>query len=139
MRTLIVEDEPVSRILLTHIMEPYGDCDTAVNGLEAVEAFEKAFDANKSYDLILLDIMMPKMNGHEALKKIRHIEKISGLQMEDEVKVIMTTVLDAPGDMVKAYYHGGCTAYLTKPMDREKLVDILIEFGLIDSKNNVNT
>ncbi|MCA1987263.1 MAG: response regulator, partial [Desulfovibrio sp.] len=66
MRVLIVEDDFTSRKLMQTILSPYGDCDVAVNGREAVEAFQNALNSAKPYDLVCMDIMMPEMDGQEA-------------------------------------------------------------------------
>ena len=71
MRVLIVEDDFVSRKILHNILLDYGECDIAADGKEAVEAFKLALDDNTPYDLICMDIMMPRMNGQEALLQIQ--------------------------------------------------------------------
>ncbi|MBF0568637.1 MAG: response regulator [Nitrospirae bacterium] len=131
MRILIAEDDFTSRTLLQHFLSPYGECDVTVNGMEAVEAFMLAVDEGQPYDLICLDIMMPELDGIKALKAIRDKERDSGVASHDEVKVVMTTALDSPKDVIEAYYRGGCTDYLTKPIDTQKLLNLLKGYGLI--------
>ena len=81
MRTLIVEDDFTSRILLQTFLSRYGECHIAVNGTEAIEAFRTANAQNRRYDLICMDIIMPEMDGDEALRQIRSIEQASGRRM----------------------------------------------------------
>lgn len=131
MKVLIVEDDFTSRKLLQSILSPYGDCDVAVNGVEAVEAFQASLDAKEPYDLICMDIMMPEMDGQEALRKIRSIEKENGIRGNEEVKVVMTTALDDPKNVVEAYYKGGATSYIPKPIDRQLFVHLLKNLGLV--------
>ena len=78
MKTLIVEDDFTSRLLLQELLKGYGPAHVAVNGKEAVEAARMAMDAGEPYDLICLDIMMPEMDGHGALKEIRAQEEARG-------------------------------------------------------------
>jgi two-component system, chemotaxis family, chemotaxis protein CheY len=130
MKTLIVEDDFTSRFLLNTILSPYGECHVAVNGREAVEAFGAARQEGRQYDLICLDIMMPEMDGQEALKEIRDLEDAAGIQAGKGVKVIMTTALDDPKNVMKAHYQI-CNGYLVKPINRVKLVEHLKHFGLI--------
>lgn len=132
MKILIVEDDFTSRKLLQTILAPYGDCDMAMNGLEAVDAFKAALEANAPYELICLDIMMPEMDGQEALKIIRGIEKERGLRGPNEAKVVMITALDDPRSVVEAYYKGGATSYIPKPIDKHMFIHLLRNLGLIE-------
>lgn len=130
MRILIVEDDFGSRKLLQSLLAAYGDCDIAVDGEEAVEAFQLAWKERKPYSLICMDIMMPKINGQEALKRIRDYERRNEIKPADEVKVIMTTVLDDPKNVIDALYKGGASAYIVKPIDKDKLIREIEELGL---------
>ena len=131
MKVLIVEDDFTSRKLLQTILAPYGECDIAVNGKEAVEAFELTMRSGAPYDLVCMDIMMPEMDGQEALKKIRSLERDAGVRGAGEVKVIMTTALDDPKNVVEAYYKGGATSYIPKPIDKQLFVHLLRNLGLV--------
>ncbi|KAB1443638.1 response regulator [Pseudodesulfovibrio senegalensis] len=132
MRILIVEDEFTSRKLLTSLLSDYGHCDTATDGVECVQAFRAALDEGKPYDLVCLDIMMPNMNGHQALNEIRKLESERGIKPSAEAKVIMVTALNDPSTVVKAYYKGGVSAYLPKPIEIDTLLSILRDLDMID-------
>lgn len=131
MKSLIVEDDFTSRLLMQKFLAPYGESHVAVNGNEAIEAFTLAINSDEPYQLICLDIMMPEMDGHATLKEIRAFEENKGIMVGDGVKIIMTTAL---GDMdnkltaVKEF----CDAYLVKPIDRSKLLELIDSFGLIN-------
>jgi len=131
MRFLIVEDDLTSRRLLEKILEPYGQCESVVNGREAVEAFSRALEEKRPFNLVCMDIMMPEMDGQAALKAIRQTEKDRGVLPKDEVPVIMTTALDTPREVVEAFYRGGCTEYMVKPIEKRKVLDFLREHGLM--------
>ena len=135
MKTLIVEDDFVSRRILKDILSPYGECDIAIDGSEAVQAYRLAWEDIKPYDLICMDIMMPKMDGQEALKKIRELERAAGIRSRDEVKVLMITALDSPKTVFASYYRGGATSYIVKPINRERILKEVCNFGLIDLQN----
>ncbi len=132
MKTLIVEDDFIARRLLKDILSPYGDCDTVVDGDEAIQAFRLAWDDNQPYDLICMDIMMPKTDGQQALASIREIEKDLGIRGSDEVKIIMVTALGDPKSVIEAYYKGGATSYVVKPIEKAKLLKEIRLLGLTD-------
>jgi len=132
MKTLIVEDDFVSRQILKDIIKKYGDCDIVVDGEEAIQAFRLAWEDGEPYDLIFMDIMMPRMDGKEALKHIRAHEKELNIRGPKEVKVIMTTALGDPKTVFEAFYKSGATAYLVKPLTENKIREQLEEFGFIN-------
>ena len=130
MKTLIVEDDFTSRLLLQASLTPYGECHIAVNGRVAVEAFRAAREQGQRYDLICMDIMMPEMDGQEALRQIRKLEDDADILSGDAVKVVMTTALDDIGSVMTAF-KGLCDAYLMKPIDKAKLLAQLKSLHLI--------
>ncbi len=128
MKILIVDDELTSRELLKTILKPHGRCDIARDGIEALRAFNSAGEA--PYDLILLDIMLPRMDGLQVLQKIREIERSSGILTFEGVKVIMITALDDMENARKAY-DSYCKSYLVKPVNQEKILGELKKLNLI--------
>lgn len=130
MKVLIAEDDFISYRLLQKILTPLGPCDIAKNGLEAVQLFEGALRAEQPYDLVCLDIMMPKMNGQEVLKAVRRLERELEVAEQNEAKIFMTTALDSPQNVVEAYYRGGCSGYLVKPIKKQQMLELLKENGL---------
>lgn len=130
MRILIAEDDFVARRMLKDILSPYGDCDIAADGDEAIQAFRLAWEEKEPYDMICLDIMMPKTDGLEALKQIREMEKKLGIRGAEEVRVIMVTALGEPKNVFEALKKGA-TSYIAKPIDKRKLLMEVRSFGLI--------
>ena len=131
MNILVVDDDFMNRKLLQTQLSLFGECDIAVDGEEAIAAFRMALDNHQPYDLICMDIRMPKMEGKDALKKIRRIENELGIEDEDKVKVIMTTALDDAESVVGSYQEGA-TAYLVKPITKKKILEEFLRLGLID-------
>ncbi len=134
MNSLVVEDDFLARSLLLSILSEYGECHLAVNGEEAVKAVENALEHGKPYDVMCLDILMPVLDGHQALLEIRKMERSYGIEEHGAMKVIMVTALEDCENIVQAFEGGHCEAYLTKPLDREKLLDHLLELELIDKR-----
>jgi two-component system, chemotaxis family, chemotaxis protein CheY len=131
MRILIAEDDLASRKFLTKCLTQFGHCDMTVDGMETLDAFLMAIKDKQPYDLICLDIMMPKVDGVKVLKAIRDIEKQSGIHENERVKVIMTTAL-AESQLVHKSFEIGCEAYVAKPIDTDKLADIIVGLGLLE-------
>jgi len=132
MRVLIVEDDFLSRNILRDLVSSYGVCDVAVDGEEAIMAYDLAWEDGAPYDLIFMDIQMPGVNGLEAVKRIRAMEKERGIGSEGESKIIMTTALGDPKTVFEAFNQCGATAYVVKPISREKVLTEVRNAGLID-------
>lgn len=131
MKILIAEDDFASRKLMLRFLSKYGECDVTVDGMEAVDAFTMALDADEGYDLVCLDIMMPELDGYQALKQIREYEKEKGISEEDGAKIIMTTALNEGRNVTKAF-ELGCVAYAGKPIDQDKFENVLRKLNLIE-------
>jgi len=129
MRALIVEDEFLSRKVLRSFLLTLFEVDIVVNGREAVEAFKLAHEEKAPYDLVLMDIMMPEVDGIEALRKIREMEDRDHLR--PRVKVIMTTALDDPQTVLKSFYDGEASGYIVKPVSRDQLYKELEKLELL--------
>ena len=131
MRILIAEDDLAGRKVLQKYLSKYGECDIAVDGLEALDTFLTALSENKPYQLICLDIMMPKLDGLKVLKAIRDIEKQKEINEASRVKIIMTTALNDRKTVMESY-DSGCEAYAWKPIDLAKLKEVLKKLELIE-------
>lgn len=124
MKMLVMEDEFVSRSVLTEILSPFGKVDSAENGREALEKFQQALQSSEPYNVIFLDIMVPEMNGQDVLKNIREMEQQYGVFALSGAKVVMTTALGDFNNVKTAFKHQ-CEAYLIKPLDRDKVISTL--------------
>ncbi len=136
-KTLIVDDDVIFQLILKKILSSYGECNIAINGKEAIQAFSLAWQENKPYNLICMDIMMPELDGHQSLRQIRKIEELLEVDECQKVKVIMITALCNPKNIKKAYYNGDVSSYLTKPIKKQKLIKNLQNMGLIKELSEV--
>lgn len=121
-KILIVEDHHVPRQLLSHFLADYGTCDIVVDGVEALDAYRDAYLNNRPYDLILLDLMLPILDGLAVLEAIRlHEEREREKKKElRQTCVVILTGLEDKETFKKALKHG-CAAFLAKPIDLARL------------------
>ena len=131
MHMLVVEDDFTSRRVLSRILESFGHCDVAIDGEEAVEAVKIALDSEEgNYDLICLDIMMPKLDGQGALKQIRALEEEKGILLGEGAKIIITSALNDSKNVMEAF-RSQCDGYIVKPYDKAKIAAELEQQGLL--------
>lgn len=133
MRILLTEDDFFNRNLMLKFLSNYGDCDVTVDGNEAVEAFTMALESDEGYDLVCLDIIMPKLDGYQALTKIREIEKNKEIPENKCAKIIMTSALSERRNVKKAFGLG-CTAYAGKPINPKKFEHVLKKLDLLQDR-----
>ncbi|SDB40156.1 two-component system, chemotaxis family, response regulator CheY [Desulfonatronum thiosulfatophilum] len=130
MRTLIVEDSRSMREHLKEIVAPYGRVNQVPDGRQAVNAFVRSLEDKKLYDLILMDIEMPVLDGHKALGMIRRLEeqRLGGIR----TKVVMVSSLSDYENILQAQFEERADAYITKPFEPKMLLETLGNLGLID-------
>lgn len=127
MKALIVDDVEMNRELLAIFLEGRADITCAESGEAALKLVEDAIETNEYFDLICMDIIMPGMDGHETLKKIREMETAHGGL---RATAFMVTASSSSDDMLDALIHGECDDYLTKPLMQQSFNDILSKHGL---------
>jgi two-component system chemotaxis response regulator CheY len=130
LQVLLVEDDFACRLLLQTFLGRYGECHIAVNGKEAVDAVRSALDCGKGYDLICMDVMMPEMDGREAVRHVRALELAKGIQSTHGAKIFMTTAVHQIKE-VAACFKELCDAYLVKPVDLGELLKHMRTFQLV--------
>lgn len=131
-RTLIVEDNFASRFVLQKLLSKLGECDIAVDGPEAVQAFRAALEAGQPYHLVCLDIMLPRINGHAVLAEMRFQESKRGIVSSAGTRIIMISALADMKNVMSAY-RGLCDGYVAKPVKRVKLMKALEELRILEA------
>lgn len=117
-KILVVDDAFENRQILVEILRDFAVCDTAANGKEAVEAYNRSVKSN-SYDLILLDVAMPEINGIDFLNLVRENEKKAGIPLGNGIPIIMVTAYKEP---FMDAFNKGCDDYIVKPIDPSSLL-----------------
>ncbi len=134
LRILIADDSRPLRTIAMHILSKHGTCQEAVDGRDAVAKFHEALERQEPYTLVVLDILMPRLNGIDALRAIRDMEQRAGYDEDTRVKVLMLTSLDDPKFMLEAQLDAQADFYLTKPLDAAAMREALVGLGLVESQ-----
>ncbi len=118
-RVLIVEDSITNQKLLKALLKNYAVSSLASNGEEGINKYLNSMNEGLPYQVILLDISMPEIDGIEVLERIRTIEKDAGLPEEKKSIIIMITVFE---DKAKEAFEKGCDDMIIKPVTELDLV-----------------
>ena len=113
MKLLVVDDNPINQKILYYSLKRYYEIETANNGLEALEMLEK-----KNFDVVLMDLTMPVMDGAEATLRIR--KSINA--MNKHIPIIFVTTNDFEHERARCMKNGG-SDYLIKPVDIDELLN----------------
>ena len=130
MRVLVAEDDMASGKFLSKLLTKYGEVVLTKDGIEAVDAFVKDTSAGNKFDLVCLDIMMPKIDGYKALASIRDAERKLGISRLSRCKIIMISALDEGFDA--DYASDDYDDYICKPIDIMKFDEIIKKLGVIE-------
>jgi two-component system, chemotaxis family, chemotaxis protein CheY len=129
MKCLIVDDEVFCREFVATLLRTTAECDQASSGKDALEKYNRALASGEPYDLMILDIMMPGMSGHDLAQAVRSIEKDQ--KPEKMVSIVMLTALNSANDAMESFCHAQSAAYLVKPVSKEGLFNVLSKLGLM--------
>lgn len=129
-KCLVVDDDELCRELIVQYMEGYSVCETAKNGREAVGKIEESHKRGTPFNLIVLDILMPEMDGHEAGKAIRTLEKNLGIPLAKQVKILVLSAVNTPQEIMQAFMTINPAAHLTKPVEPAKFRETLGKIGI---------
>lgn len=129
---LLVDDDPRIHEYLTMLLAPYASMDLASNGMEAMEKFKSSLSPDGSgYDAVFMDILMPDMDGHHTVQKLRELEDEAGVPDDKAFRLVMVTALADTDNVSKAFFKGYASCYVTKPFEKERVIEELKVAGII--------
>ena len=128
MRSLVVDDEFVALSKMVLMLSPYGQCDAATNGEQAMSMLRNALDQGEPYDLIALDINMPGTNGLQLLQTINCEEQC---RKTPRARKIIVSAASSRSNVTRAVERR-CDAFLVKPVSRDVLAATLQKLGLLE-------
>ncbi|HWR04865.1 MAG TPA: response regulator [Humidesulfovibrio sp.] len=131
MRALIVDDDFYSRVVLHDMLRAVAECHIAVNGEEAVGAFKKALEDGRPYDLVCMDLVMPEMDGQQALQEMRALEEERGIDGVERSVIFVVSMVEDNRETNEAFFLGGADSFLVKPIEEARLMAELGEHGLL--------
>lgn len=131
MRVLVAEDDMASGKFLTKLLSKYGEVILTRDGIEVVDVFVKEISAGNKFDLVCLDIMMPKIDGYKALASIRDAERKFGVSRMKRCKIVMISALDEGFDA--DYASDDYDDYICKPIDIIQFDQLIKKLGVMDN------
>ncbi len=130
LKILVAEDDEANRKFLTKLLAKFGDVTIVGDGFQAVKSYMQALDEKEPFQLVCLDVMMPKIDGYKALDAIRELEGKYALIAGERAKIIMISALDEGGfDEELAGNQYDC--YMSKPIDILEFEMNLKRMGMI--------
>jgi len=126
LRIMVVDDNPISRKIIRLQLKNIANVEEVATPQKCAIKFIDAVVKKQYYDIICLDIRMPVMDGKDVLTHIKDYENDVEVPEDKKVKVIMTTALDDPKNVMKSI-HIGCNDYLIKPIAKITLLESIIK------------
>ncbi|WP_432734928.1 response regulator [Maridesulfovibrio sp. FT414] len=130
---LIVDDDFATRKVFVSFLSRYMPCYVAKDGVEAIQAVTESYvGQSPHFDLIIMDVMMPNIDGLQACKAIRQIERSKNVDsFACESKIFIASTMSDDKTMLKAMYECGADSYLVKPVGFDELRRQLVRFRII--------
>jgi HD-like signal output (HDOD) protein len=127
MKTLIVDDEAISRTILTDIMAPLGKVVATGKGKAAIDLYRGALEDSAPFDVMILDISMPDLDGREVLRTIRTLQRSRKVPRTTRIVVASARMNRS---VIQECIDLGCHDYITKPVSQTRLLKRLHNLGL---------
>lgn len=125
-KVLVVEDNVVNRRVVNLLLQKMG-CEVvgACNGVEAIEAFQRAHEQHTPFDIVLMDCQMPVMDGYMATNEIRRIEAARSLAPA----VVIAVTAHATNSDKQQCFEAGMNDYISKPLRKEHIINMFAKWS----------
>jgi CheY-like chemotaxis protein len=128
---LTVDDDEITQFHASQLLLAFGHNRMAYSGRDAIVRVEEAIAGGAGFDLILMDVMMPGLDGLTTVREIVRLYNEHKIPLERRPKIIMLSSVEEPETQIDALYSCGADYYMAKPLDEELLVKALEEMGLL--------
>lgn len=128
---LIVDDDEVIQFHLSQLLMPLARLRMAADGREALARVEESLHSGERFHCIFMDIMMPGLNGLDAVLAMVHLFNEHRMSLEERPKIVMLSSMNERDTQVDALYACGADYFLSKPLDEPALMKALEDLGLI--------
>ncbi|HEY9180455.1 MAG TPA: response regulator, partial [Candidatus Baltobacteraceae bacterium] len=120
MRALVLDDDPIAQEIFAQYLSSWRmRCDTVGDPVQACDMIASACAASDPYDVVLVDLVLPNMDGFEFARRLQNVERIAS------TRLIMVTAYDEP-ERGRSAIEAGFSGYLTKPIRQSQLYDCII-------------
>lgn len=132
-KSLVVDDDKLCASTFKLELSKYGECDIVNDGIAAIKAYEESINSGNPYKLMLLDIIMPNLDGGQVLKQIREIEEQKKINDIDKLRIIITTAYDDwyNRSIIISNLNPIYESFFIKAPDLHELVDKIQDLGFI--------
>jgi len=129
MRILIVDDDQATNLCLCRALSPLGETLGVSDGRQALDAFAQAQAEGEPFELVCMDLHMPRMDGQEALLKLRELEAQFLVPPGQESRVVVISAHADTAGVCQAYFKGRADGFVRKPLRLEELRAELAQLG----------
>lgn len=126
LRFLITDDDDVTHAFLRHVLIGLGDVSHCFSGREALDACNVALDSGEPFDCVLMDVLMPGLNGLETMRMIRKTHQAA---MRSDPRFVIISCLSEMECRFEAQAPCEADRYIAKPFDRRTVLTALAELG----------
>ena len=129
MNILVIEDDSTTHELIKTILSAYNDVVIEETGMAGIERFTDAMINFTYFDVVMVDLGLPDIDGTYTLKLLKRFEKVKAINSSNQAKIIAMTAT-ADENKVKECLMSGCSGFIIKPVTKENLNKALSPYGV---------